>query len=69
MEDYIREIMETCKQVLEIMSGLNEHSFMTIMCQLFDEYHRAHNDFDPVQNSQFVVDMVKEVNSMLGEYK
>lgn len=64
----ILEIQETCKEVAGILTELDWQGFMTIMCMLFDEYHNAHDDFDPVENSRVVADLVKEVNLTLGAY-
>lgn len=68
MENEFTEIFETCKQVTEIMTKLDRNSFMTIMCMLFDEYHNTHPDFDAPENAQVVADLVREVNTQLGEY-
>ena len=64
----LMEAWQSCQTVIETMKGLDYESFMSIMCMLFDEYHSAHRDFDPVWNSRVVADLIEEVNKDLGEY-
>ena len=64
-----KELIETCNKVVEPMMKLNSIFFMSVMCMLFDEYHRVHREYDAAEMAQDCADMVKRVNNSLGEYE
>ena len=53
--------------VLEVLRG-DEHTFLSVMCMMFDEFAARHDDFQPAEAAQKVADMVKQVNAALGRY-
>ena len=70
--EQITELMKTHDVTTEIVqktNELNETGFLCCICMLFDAYHDAHRDFDPVANSKKVAVLIDEVNGELGLYE
>ena len=55
-------------RVRNILIDAEYMEFMTIMCEMFDEYHAVHKEHSAVEMAETCAELVRGVNEELGEY-
>lgn len=68
MKNYF-EALEKCIEIANITDKMPYEAFMSVMCMLFDSYHKANpNSEKPAEMAKIVASLVEQVNDELGEF-